>query len=99
MDTISIGPIHNSTNVVQKPDKNIQKGEAGFKETISKYVNEVNDLQLKAGESIENFAAGKVENLHEVMIAMSKAEVSFKFMMETRNKLVDAYNEIMKMQV
>ncbi|MFQ5752664.1 MAG: flagellar hook-basal body complex protein FliE, partial [bacterium] len=41
----------------------------------------------------------KVENVHEVMIAMSKAEVSFKFMMETRNKLIDAYKEIMRMQV
>lgn len=99
MDAIPIGQIHDVNNAVQKFDKNVQKDGANFKETISKYVNEVNDLQLKAGESIENFAAGKVENLHEVMIAMSKAEVSFKFMMETRNKLVDAYNEIMKMQV
>ena len=69
------------------------------KDTFNNYVSEVNDLQVKAGESIENFATGKVENVHEVMIAMSKAEVSFKFMMETRNKLVDAYKEIMRMQV
>jgi flagellar hook-basal body complex protein FliE len=54
---------------------------------------------MKAGESVENFATGKVENVHEVMIAMSKAEVSFKFMMETRNKLIDAYKEIIRMQV
>ena len=59
----------------------------------------MNGLQLKAGESIDSFASGEVENVHEVMIAMTKAEVSFKFMMETRNKLIDAYKEIMKMQV
>ncbi len=98
MNIIPIGPLQNS-----KIDQNLENPEkknvVNFKETVSNYVNEVNNLQLKAGESIENFATGKVENVHEVMIAMSKAEVSFKFMMETRNKLVDAYKEIMKMQV
>jgi len=98
MDIIPIGPIQNG-KVEQKFDKSEQKSGVGFKETVSNFVNEVNDLQIKAGESIENFAAGKVENVHEVMIAMSKAEVSFKFMMETRNKLIDAYKEIMQMQV
>ena len=98
MDIIPLGPIQNG-KIDQKLGKTEQKNGAGFKETISSYVNEVNDLQVKAGESIENFATGKVENVHEVMIAMSKAEVSFKFMMETRNKLVDAYKEIMRMQV
>lgn len=98
MDIIPVSPIQNE-KINQKLGKTEQKNGAGFKETISNYVNEVNDLQVKAGESIENFATGKVENVHEVMIAMSKAEVSFKFMMETRNKLVDAYKEIMRMQV
>ena len=76
-----------------------QKSGVGFKETVNKFIGDVNDLQLKAGESIENFAGGEVDSVHEVMIAMTKAEVSFKFMMETRNKLIDAYKEIMKMQV
>ncbi len=98
MDIIPIGPLQNS-KIGQNLEKTEKKNTVNFKETVSNYVNEVNNLQLKAGESIENFATGKVENVHEVMIAMSKAEVSFKFMMETRNKLVDAYKEIMKMQV
>ncbi len=98
MDIIPLSPTQNG-KIDQKFGKAEQKNGAGFKETISNYVSEVNDLQVKAGESIENFATGKVENVHEVMIAMSKAEVSFKFMMETRNKLVDAYKEIMRMQV
>lgn len=76
-----------------------QKSGVGFKETVNKFIGDVNDLQLKAGEEIENFAGGEVDNIHEVMIAMTKAEVSFKFMMEARNKLIDAYKEIMQMQV
>lgn len=98
MDIVPVGHIQNG-KIDQKFGKTEQKNGVGFKETINNYVSEVNDLQIKAGESIENFATGKVENVHEVMIAMSKAEVSFKFMMETRNKLVDAYKEIMRMQV
>ena len=99
MDILPIGPIQNGNKVDLKFDKAEKQDGVGFKETVSNFVNEVNDLQVKAGESVENFATGKVENVHEVMIAMSKAEVSFKFMMETRNKLIDAYKEIIRMQV
>ncbi len=98
MNINSLGSMQNG-KVDQKFGKTDHKNGTGFKDTFNNYVSEVNDLQVKAGESIENFATGKVENVHEVMIAMSKAEVSFKFMMETRNKLVDAYKEIMRMQV
>ncbi|MEP9412118.1 MAG: flagellar hook-basal body complex protein FliE [Candidatus Brocadia sp.] len=70
-----------------------------FQKTLSGFINEVNDLQTKANASIENLATGKVENIHEVMIAMAKAEVSFKFMMEARNKLVETYKEVMRMQM
>lgn len=99
---MDLSPINSITN--KNLEKNIAKKvaqESGtdFKGTLGSVVNEVNDLQIKAGESIENFASGKIENVHEVMIAMTKAEVSFKFMMETRNKLVSAYKEIMQMQV
>ena len=77
----------------------VQEQGVSFKKTLSSFLDEVNDLQTKANESIENLATGKVENVHEVMIAMAKAEVSFKFMIETRNKLVETYKEVMRMQV
>ncbi|MBF8275326.1 MAG: fliE [Candidatus Brocadiaceae bacterium] len=75
------------------------EGKDSFKKTLGGFISEVNDLQSKANESIENFATGKVENVHEVMIAMSKAEISFKFMMEARNKLIETYKEVMRMQM
>lgn len=76
-----------------------QEQGSSFQSTLSGFINEVNDLQTKANASIENLATGKVENVHEVMIAMAKAEVSFKFMMEARNKLVETYKEVMRMQM
>ncbi|MBW7899375.1 Flagellar hook-basal body complex protein FliE [Candidatus Brocadiaceae bacterium B188] len=90
------------TNPINKEILNsIEEREQGvsFKKTLGSFLDEVNDLQIKANESIENLATEKVKNVHEVMIAMAKAEVSFKFMMEARNKLVETYKEVMRMQI
>ncbi|MDR4505506.1 MAG: flagellar hook-basal body complex protein FliE [Candidatus Scalindua sp.] len=99
MDLSTVNAITNKNIEKNFTKKIAQESGTNFKGTLGSVVNEVNDLQIKAGESIENFASGKIDNVHEVMIAMTKAEVSFKFMMETRNKLVSAYKEIMQMQV
>ncbi len=100
---MGISPINNKeTSLASKELVGaIEEQERGtsFKKTLSGFIEEVNDLQTKANESIENLATGKVENVHEVMIAMAKAEVSFKFMMEARNKLVETYKEVMRMQM
>ncbi len=98
---MSVSPI-NKENIPASKElvSPVEEQEQGaFKKTLSGFINEINDLQTKANESIENFATGKVENVHEVMIAMTKAEVSFKFMMEARNKLVETYKEVMRMQM
>jgi flagellar hook-basal body complex protein FliE len=93
----------NELNKIQSQAGGINEGEQtqgpSFKDILGNVINEVSTLQHKAGESIENLATGKVEDLHEVMIAMSKAEVSFKFMLETRNKLLEAYKEVMRLQM
>jgi flagellar hook-basal body complex protein FliE len=74
-------------------------GAASFRGALGGLVSEVNAVQHEASDAINRFAAGDGENLHEVMIAVSKAELSFKFLMEARNKLVDAYHEVMRMQL
>lgn len=70
-----------------------------FKDTLGGFVNDVNEMQVKADNAIEGFASGEITNIHEVMISMKKAEMSFQFLMETRNKLVDAYKEVARMQI
>ena len=60
---------------------------------------EVDRLQKEAGRAAEELAAGRTENIHETMIALKKAEISFKMMMQIRNKIVKAYEEVMRMQV
>lgn len=69
-----------------------------FGAVLEGYVDEVNQLQVKADQEVELLAAGKKDNLHDVTIAMEEAETSFQMMMEIRNKLVDAYEELKRMQ-
>ena len=66
---------------------------------FSELVSKVNDMQVKSDKSIQGLASGENKNLHEVMIEVEKASISFQFMTQVRNKAIDAYQEIMRMQV
>ncbi len=70
-----------------------------FGETLKKFLSDVNELQLEADEQMQRLAAGEVENLHDVMIAVEKANISFELLVEIRNKVLEAYQELMRMQV
>lgn len=79
---------------ISKPEKNSNNS---FQNTLSKLVTDV-DNQIKESDRLsEEFAIGKNNNIHEVMIASEKAGISLKFLMQIRNKLLDAYQEIMRM--
>jgi len=71
------------------------KLQKSFGNRLRSFVREVNELQKEASESIQKFAAGEVKDLQDIMIAMEKASVSFELMMEIRNKIIEAYQEIM----
>ena len=71
----------------------------GASKFFSELVSKVNDLQTKSDKSIQALASGESKNLHEVMISMEKASISFQFMSSVRNKALEAYQEVMRMQV
>ena len=62
-------------------------------------MHEVNKLQQEADQSIQQLASGQGADVHQTMIAMEKAEISFQLMMQVRNKIIAAYEEIMRMQI
>ena len=70
-----------------------------FGDTLAEAVGRVDLAQKTADAQVESFIAGETENAHEVMIAMNQAELHFKLMTEVRNKLLDGYQELMRMQV
>jgi flagellar hook-basal body complex protein FliE len=70
-----------------------------FKNAIEKAVGEVNHLQNSADKSAVKLASGDIEDVHEAMIAMQKAKLSLDFTIQVRNKVIEAYQEVMRMQV
>ncbi len=74
-------------------------GGKSFADTLKDSIQQVNQLQKDADVKMQQLATGKTDNIQDVMIAAEKADIGLRLMMQVRNKIVDAYQEVMKMQV
>lgn len=74
-------------------------GTKKFGEVLSEALNNVNRLQQNAEQASVNLATGKIQDISEVTIAAEKATIALQLTMQVRNKIVDAYQEVMRMQV
>ena len=81
-----------------QPSRETPEGAADFSRILKEAISEVNRLQLEAEAAIKDFTVGK-KGIHETMIAIEKADLSFQLMMQIRNKIIKAYEEVMRMQV
>ena len=72
---------------------------ASFGQVLKDSLTQVNALQQEADAAIQSLATGGTATLHDTMLAVQKAELSFKLMMQVRNKIVEAYQEVLRMQV
>jgi flagellar hook-basal body complex protein FliE len=70
-----------------------------FSNTLNEFLQEVNELQLENEQTTEDFLNGEITDLHQVTIAAQKARVSMELLLQVRNKLIESYQEIMRMQV
>jgi flagellar hook-basal body complex protein FliE len=70
----------------------------GFQDTLKTYIHQVDKELKQAGDRQLEFAVGRRHDLHEVMIATEKAGISFRLLVQIRNKLLEAYQEVMRMQ-
>ena len=70
-----------------------------FAETLSSSLNKVNDLQKEADAAIQDFVSGETRNITETMIAVNKADLAFRLTMQVRNKIVEAYQEVLRTQI
>ena len=96
-----IGQLQEARHNVAKPSSGSAAEPSvvyGFADLIQNYVQQTNVAQRASDSAIESFATGKSENVQQVVLAMANAEVSFQMFMEIRNKLIDSYNELMRMQ-
>ena len=74
-------------------------GGVSFGDVLGKMVEEVNTKQMTAGQAVRDLQSGQNVSLHQAMIAMEEASVSFQLMVEVRNKLLESYQELMRMQI
>jgi len=77
----------------------IENGGGSFADMLSGLVNDVNGLQAKAGELRTDLIAGEAPDLHQIMIASEKAGVAMELLIEVRNKIVEAYDQLLRMPV
>jgi len=74
-------------------------GKPSFSNVLNEIVGDVDRLQKAAEKTTDKLLTGELEDVHQVVVAMEEAQTSFKLLMEVRNKMVEAYKEVMKMQV
>lgn len=70
-----------------------------FSDVLKESLKEVNDLQQDAQEKIKGLYTGEIKDLHQVMVAVEDADVAFRLTMQIRNKLTEAFQELMRMQI
>lgn len=99
---LDTGSIKDSKSLsIESPKSNSGVGESSknFADTLKDAIGNVNELQKASDRGMQELATGKTDNVADVMIAAEKADIALKVMVQVRNKIIDAYQEIMKMQV
>jgi flagellar hook-basal body complex protein FliE len=90
---IPLGPIKVTE---QKP---VQSSGADFAGVLKRTLGEVNELQVKADEAATSLVLGEAADIHQVMIAVEQAKLSMQMTVQIRNKFIEAYQEISRMQI
>lgn len=98
---ISVNNGSGLTALTNNIEKSIDKKDTGakFSDVLKNALDDANKLKIEADNLTEDYILGKNDNLHEVMISSQKAELSVMFVTEVRNRLMDAYQEFMRMQI
>ena len=93
-----LGPLRGprSPGIATKPAP--QEGERSFKEILQDSLQSVNQLQKDADQVLEKYTKGEASQ-DQVMVAFKKAQIAFEAMLQIRNKLVDAFEEIQRMRI
>src|SRR5579872_7113780 len=92
----NISSIH-IPQIIQPAGSAGQPGE--FQNILSNTINTIQSWNNDASSAVQNFLSGQNEELHTTVLATQKAQLAFELGLQVRNKVVDAYQEVMKMQI
>jgi flagellar hook-basal body complex protein FliE len=99
MQELQLLPELGGSNGRQAVNKMLKEANTSFGDTLNQAVRDVNSLQGEANKAVQRMVNGEETDIHNVMIAVEKAKTSFDLLMEIRNKTIETYREIMRMQV
>ena len=71
----------------------------GFGQLFTQGLAQVNENLLASQADLQRLATGDIQNLHQVMVRLEESRVSFQLMLQVRNRLLEAYQDVMKMQI
>ena len=97
----AIQKIGQAQDAIKSPSvgvSNDSANKASFGDLVNSFIEQTNNAQLNSNDVIQDFAAGRTDNIQQVVMAMTNADMSFQLFMEIRNRLIDSYNELMRMQ-
>ncbi len=95
-------PIVNSTPPLplQKVDNSeVTLASKGFSDIFNSMVDQVNSAEMDSNKAIEKVNTGEAKNLHDVMLAVEEADLSLRMLVQMRNKALEAYETIMRLQI
>lgn len=94
-----IGSLSTADLLNKKSAKGPQTNSTDFAQQLKSAIGDVNENQVKSEKAMSDIATGQVKDLHQAAIAIDKAEISMKMMLEVRNKALMAYKEITRTQL
>lgn len=103
MNNIGFSPVIQSVkpqaNAIQSHTYTPYEAHKSFASVLKESINNVNDLQVQSDKMTEKLVRGENIDLHQVMIASQKASITMQATLEIRNKVIEAYQEVMRMPV
>ncbi len=100
LQSVNIRELQGRNTATQETQFRKENGEVkSFGDTISEFVQAVNDSQKNAAQQVADIIQGRSQNLHQAMATLEEAKLSFQLMLEVRNKLLESYQELSRMQV
>ena len=105
LDVISSSTPINTTNGVVQFNESVKSSNVNesekveFSNVLQEVISKVNESQLVANDKVDMFIKGENVSMHEVMIAMNEAQMSMQMLLEVRNKVVEAYQEINRLSL
>lgn len=102
MDYMFTGGVSEAPALPAQPQPqsgNEQSPDLSFKDMLKSFFEKVNSLQHQADQKMKDFAAGNIQNIHEVFVAAEQAGLALRLALQLRDRIITAYTEVLRMQI